>query len=132
MIRRSPSVSITSPLLNLFEGARLVSEVRLREAVFELGIGRELMDWGEFRAGFRRGYGDARLHVGDPALVPYEDFNSGELFARFSVDTRDNIAFPRSGVLSTFEWRGSRTGVLAADQRFDQLRINTSLLTRLP
>ena len=117
----SPSLRLNSPRLNVFSGETLISEVRLRELVFELGAGRELMDWGEVRAGFRTGYGDAELHVGDPASVPYDDFRSGELFVKFSVDTLDDIAFPRSGLLSTVEWRGSRTGLLAADDRFDQV-----------
>jgi NTE family protein len=122
----SPSIRITSSLLNVFDDKRLASEVRVREATFELGLGRELMDWGEIRAGFRTGYGDAELRVGEPGLVPYDDFRSGEIFARFSIDTLDSIAFPRSGVLSSIEWRGSRTGVLAADVPFDQILIDTS------
>ncbi len=123
----SPSLAISSTRLNLFQDNTLAAEVRVRESTLEIGAGRELLDWGELRGGFRTGYGDAELVVGDASLVPFEDFRSGEIFARFSVDTFDHIAFPRRGVLSTIEWRGSRTGTLAADDRFDQLRIDSSV-----
>jgi NTE family protein len=107
--------------LNLFVGETLGAEVKLGRSEFELGVGRELMDWGEMRTGFRVGYGDADLRVGDPALLGYDDFRTGELFARFSVDTLDNISFPREGLFTAVEWRGSQTGTLAADFEFDQL-----------
>jgi NTE family protein len=123
----APSLNIDSSQLNLFDNGRLVSEVRLREATLEIGLGRELMDWGEVRAGVRTGYGDTKLHVGDPSFSPFVDFRSGELFARFSVDTFDNISFPRSGMLSTVEWLGSGRGLLAADDRFDQLLFDVAI-----
>jgi NTE family protein len=53
--------------------------------------------------------------------VPYDDFDRGELFARFSVDTLDDVAFPRSGFYATAEWLGSRRGTLSAEATFDQL-----------
>ncbi|MDX1562333.1 MAG: hypothetical protein R3305_05375, partial [Gammaproteobacteria bacterium] len=101
-------------------------EVRLRSAVFELGVGRELIDWAEVRAGFRVGSGDTKLRVGDPSVIPFDSFHRGSVFARFSVDTLDSISFPRRGAFATFEWRGSSTGVLGADQNFDQLLINAA------
>jgi NTE family protein len=117
----SPSLRVGSRLLNVYEGERISSEVQLRETTFELGLGRELDTWGEARFGFRRGVGDTRVRVGDPGGLMNEDFRTGEFFARFSVDTLDDIAFPRSGVLARLEWRGSRPSTLSADVRYDQL-----------
>jgi NTE family protein len=58
--------------------------------------------------------------------VPADSFHRGEIFTRFSVDTLDNIAFPRSGVFMSAEWLGSNTDWLSADEDFDQLLIRST------
>jgi NTE family protein len=120
----NPGLDIGSSLRNVFEDRELVAEVRLREATFEFGAGREFLDWGEVRAGFRVGAGDTELRVGDPAALPFDSFHRGELFARFSIDTLDNLSFPREGSYATVEWRGSNESVLGADDDYDQLLAN--------
>jgi NTE family protein len=120
-----PSLDFTSTLFNDFEGDTLLSELSLREANLELAAGRELGSWGEIRGGIRRAYGETQLRIGDPALFPDIDYRRGEVFARLSVDTLDNISFPRSGLLAEIEWRGSQTSLLSADADYDQLRIST-------
>jgi len=120
----NPEIDINSTRLNIFDDQGLVAEAKLRSATLELGVGREFLDWAEIRGGFRVGAGDTRLHVGDPAAVPYESFHRGELFARFSVDTLDNISFPREGTFATFEWRGSNENLLGAKEDFDQLVVS--------
>jgi NTE family protein len=117
----NPALELSSNQLNIFADSELAAEVKLRSATFELGLGRELMDWAEVRGGFRVGAGDTRFRVGDPAAVPFDSFHRGELFSRFSVDTLDNISFPREGTFATIEWRGSSTGALGADDNYDQL-----------
>jgi NTE family protein len=42
------------------------------------------------------------------------------------VDTLDSNSFPRQGIFATAEWTGSRTGLLAADADFDQMRLQTA------
>jgi NTE family protein len=120
----NPELAVESTLLNIFENDELVAEARLRQAIFEFGIGRELLDWAEIRGGFRVGAGDTRLHIGDPAAVPFDEFHRGEWFTRFSVDTLDNISFPRAGTFMTAEWRGSNEELLAADVDYDQLLLS--------
>jgi NTE family protein len=120
----NPAIELKSNVLNVFADNELVAETKLRTATFELGFGRELMDWAEIRGGFRVGSGDTRFRIGDPAAVPYDSFRRGELFARFSVDKLDNISFPRSGTYSTIEWRGSTESVLGGDGDYDQLLVN--------
>lgn len=120
----NPAVDIGSTLRNVIENRELVAEVRLREATLEFGAGREFLDWGEVRGGVRVGAGDTKLRIGDPATVPFDSFHRGELFARFSIDTLDNLSFPREGTYATVEWRGSSPGALSADDDYDQLLIN--------
>ena len=55
--------------------------------------------------------------------MPDEDFDEGEFFARFAVDTLDDLAFPRSGTIARVEWRGSRPDALGADVKFDQVSL---------
>jgi NTE family protein len=110
----------------VFEGADLLAEARLREATAEIAFGRELLSWGEVRAGIRRTVGQTRLRVGEPVGIPKEDYHRGEFFTRFSVDTMDDVAFPTSGLLTTAEWRASRPGALSADENFDQLLMSAA------
>jgi NTE family protein len=120
----NPSFDVASDQLNVFVDQELAAEARIRSAIFELGVGRELLDWAEIRGGFRVGAGDTRLRVGDPAAVPYDSFHRGEVFARFSVDTLDNISFPREGTFAIAEWRGSNMSVLAGDDDYGQVVVN--------
>jgi NTE family protein len=67
-----------------------------------LGIGRQLGQWGEVRAGVRFDRNRARPLIGDPAFESVEE-DEGELFVRASVDTLDNARFPTRGALFEFE-----------------------------
>jgi NTE family protein len=120
----NPALEVSSTQLNVFENEELAAELKLRSATFELGVGRELMDRGEIRGGFRVGGGDTRFRVGDPGAVPYDSFHRGELFTRASFDTLDNVSFPRTGSVATVEWRGSNESVLGADHDYDQLLLS--------
>lgn len=119
----APSLEIESNLLNVFDGEDIGAEVKVREGILEIGAGRELSSWGEFRAGVRRGYGDVELRVGDPAFLPPDDFRRGEWFTRLSADTLDDISFPRRGLLASAEWRGA-SDLLSADSEYDQLLLS--------
>jgi len=75
--------------------------------------------WGELSAGLRWYTGDAELRTGSPLLPDY-DFDAGEAFLRFTVDTLDDINFPRNGTYSGVGWLSSQQG-LGADTTFDQV-----------
>src|SRR5690606_14348379 len=119
-------VDIRRTQFNAFDDGRLVAEARLRELSVELSAGRELLNWGEVRGGARLIDGETSLHVGDATNVPPPDYSRGELFLRFSADTFDSIAFPRSGVLASAEWRTSNAGTLSADDDYGQLLLRAS------
>ncbi len=122
----APALDLQSTQYNVFSGDDRLLAAQKREAILELGVGRELPTWGEYRFGIREASGSYELRVGDPAYMPDKDFRVGELFGRFSVDTMDSISFPRSGSLATLEWRGSRRGSLSADTDFDQVLVSAA------
>ena len=123
-----PSLQIGTQQLNLFNNDELAAELRVRQGTLAVAAGRELASFGEIRGGLRHGYGETSLKVGDPSLLPPDAvrFHRGELYARFSVDTVDSVAFPRSGVLSSIEWRRSRRGILSAKSDYDQLLVSAA------
>ena len=117
----APSLDLESKIFNVFDGDQLVTEAQVREARLAFAVGRELPSWGEVRVGLRAADGETKLRVGDSTFLPEQDYRRGEYFARFAVDTMDSVAFPRSGVVVTTEWRGSRQNQLSADVDFDQV-----------
>jgi NTE family protein len=117
----APSLDIESKIFNIFDGDQLATEAQVRESRLEIAVGRELPSWGEVRFGLRAAKGDTKVRVGDPIFLSEEEYRRGEFFSRFAVDTLDSVVFPRSGVLTSLEWRGSRQNALAADADFDQV-----------
>jgi NTE family protein len=118
-----PSLDFESVIFNVYQDGQRVTEAQVRSGEFDIGVGRELPSWAEYRFGVRLGTGTTELRVGDVALLPADDFNRRELFGKFAVDTLDDVSFPRSGTLMSMEWRGSRPGTLEAVEDFDQLLI---------
>jgi NTE family protein len=104
---------------NLFAGGDRIAEYRVRSFGAELAGGYNFDTWGELAGGLRWFTGDAELRTGDPALPDY-DFDGGEAFARFTVDTLDDVNFPRAGVFGSVDWVSSQTA-LGADTEFDKV-----------
>lgn len=123
----APSLKVNSTLLSIYEDDVRVTEARVRASTFEVGVGRELASWGEIRFGLRRESGTVDFDVGQPQLLTEGSYQAGEFFARLSADTLDDVAFPRSGVAATLEWRASRPQSLSADVDFDQVSLLASM-----
>jgi NTE family protein len=122
----APSLSLTSTQFNVYEGDQRITEAQLREGTLEFAVGRELLTWGEYRFGLRAAKGAFDLRVGDPTQISEEEFQRGEFFTRFSVDTMDSVSFPREGSQAVLEWRVSRQRPLEADADFDQMLFSGS------
>jgi NTE family protein len=122
----APALDLGSDVVYAYDGDTLLTEARVRESRAEFGVGRELPSWGEARVGVRLADGEVELRVGDPVLIPDDDYRRGEFFARFAVDTMDSVVFPRAGILAGIEWRGSRQSALSADVDFDQLSVSAA------
>ncbi|HEX7237519.1 MAG TPA: patatin-like phospholipase family protein [Gammaproteobacteria bacterium] len=122
----APSLYLNSTQFNAYEGDERVTEAQLREGTLEFAVGRELLTWGEYRFGLRAAKGAFDVRVGDPTQISEEEFQRGEFFGRFSVDTMDSVSFPREGAQAVLEWRASRQRLLEADADFDQLLLSGS------
>jgi len=98
-----------------------ISDYRVRENLAGLDVGRELRNWGEWRAGIFRGASSSRVRVGDITL-PQQNFSSGGVFARLSYDRLDSVFFPRYGQQFTLEWTGQRPA-MGADRTSDRAEV---------
>jgi len=121
----APRVQLEQRNLNIFTGTDAVARYRISEGEIGLDVGRSLGRWGEFRFGFQRGFGEARVKVGDPSLSNF-DFHTGGLIARFRIDTLDDAQIPLHGTRLDLIWNGSRPD-FGADAHFNT--IETELTT---
>lgn len=118
----APQLEIARTNVNVFENNERTAEYRVSSAEVRLEVGRNFSNWGEARLGVRRSQGQAERRVGDPAL-PELDFDSGGLFASFSLDRLDDPGFPTSGQLGSISWQAERES-FGADLDSDILRLN--------
>ncbi|MCC6631359.1 MAG: patatin-like phospholipase family protein [Gammaproteobacteria bacterium] len=86
-----------------------VGELRVRSIRFGGSLGREMGQSAELRAGLEREIGQSRVRLGDVSDPPL-DFTNNELFTRFTYDSLDSVAFPRSGEGITAQWRRQLSG----------------------
>jgi NTE family protein len=108
-----------------FENDEQVGELRVRTVSFGGSIGREVGLSGEMRGGLTREFGKSRVRLGNTREAALH-FQSTELFARFSFDTLDSVAFPRRGAAASFEW-----STQVADRSFQRVSDSVSLDWRL-
>ena len=115
----SAGISRASSLVNIYDGSTRIGRVQEDEALLDVALGREFGTWGELRFGVLRGISEPELETGDPAAIPLDDFDRGEAFTRFTVDTLDSIYFPTGGNYLRAEWVTSKHD-LDATSEFDQ------------
>lgn len=102
----------------LLEDGKTLSEYSVTTASIDLAAGMNLGYWGEIRGGYRGQIGDVEILTGLNDLQDY-DFNSGELYLRFSMDKLDSVNFPRTGYMIELEGLLSRE-YLGSDDNFEQ------------
>jgi NTE family protein len=91
-----------------------VARYRVRETTAALALGAELSNWGEVRAGVRRGNGSTHVLVGDPSLPAAGDFDIGGAYVEFGYDRLDSAAFPARGQAVRARWLADREGLGAS------------------
>ncbi len=97
-----------------------VARYRVRDTDLSLALGAELSNWGELRAGLRRGDGSRRLLIGDPSL-PVGTYDLGGAFVQFGYDRLDSAYFPKHGLAFRASWLADREA-LGADVDADVVR----------
>jgi len=122
----SAGISWSNQDVRLFSdlSSRADAEYEVEKWELSVAVGRNIGKWGEVRVGISRFIGEADVAVGGPSLASV-DFDDGYLFARATVDTLDNLHFPRSGYLSSVKWTSAHE-TLGADSEYDQILLTMS------
>ncbi|HSP57876.1 MAG TPA: patatin-like phospholipase family protein [Halomonas sp.] len=108
--------------VDAFDGRRdSIAEYRVKEASANVALGRELGVYGESRLGYRYRSGEVDVKTGTPDSSEFS-YNSGQAYARLSVDRLDNYYFPEDGWLGSVEYDIARED-LGGDSEFDQIRL---------
>lgn len=104
--------------VRLMDDGDAIADYRVRRFNYGLSLGREINKNGEIRLSVASGWGDAKVHVGDPSLQSY-NFKEGLYALTYSFDTLDNLQFPASGeeIQLTFT---KHSKALGADANYQQ------------
>ncbi len=114
-----PQVEFKRFNFGVFDSGDEIAEYRIGLAEGTLAFGREFGTWGELRLGLVRGFGKAKLRVGDPVL-PEGAFDRGGWQASLRQDRLDDVHFPRRGWASNLTFFSSEKA-LGADSNYQRL-----------
>lgn len=92
-----PSVGFRREMASLWADGQPVVQYKIEDIVAGIAAGRVLGRWGEFRATAFTGEARGTPHIGSP-IFPSDKERRGGFNLGFTVDTVNNIAFPRHGV----------------------------------
>lgn len=115
----APRIDMRQSNIKAFLGEIPIARLRISEIEGGVDLGAELASWGEFRMGTFRGFGKARVKVGEPSIANF-NFDTGGVQAALRVDTLDNAQFPSDGMRADVRWR-QFLPALGADSRFDTI-----------
>jgi len=116
----SPKIEIARTDVPIRSGGNIIAEYQRLTGSAWLTLGRQLSHYGELQAGFRRGFGEFQLDVGDP-LLPEPSFDIGELYGGIIIDTLNTPDFPTEGFVVATEFVSSVEDLGASDS-FNQLK----------
>ncbi len=100
----APAFHYDLETLQIVQNGDRVAQYRIRDTQFLFAVGAELSNWGEVRAGLRRGTGSSHLMVGEPVVAP-ETFDLGAAYLEFGYDRLDSAYFPRHGQAFRASWQ---------------------------
>ncbi len=90
--------------MQIVQDGHRVARYRNRDTEVSLAFGAELSNWGEVRAGVRRGNGSSRVVIGEP-VVPGSNFDIGAAYLEFGYDRLDSAYFPKHGQAFHASWQ---------------------------
>lgn len=108
-------------ILSSDERGELLAQQRISTASFGLGAGRNFGKWGTASVGLIRSYSKVRGRIGVPSDVSVP-IDQAALFARFTIDTVDNLLFPHSGTIFSVNYANNMS-FLSGDSRVDSISI---------
>lgn len=105
-------------IVNGFENGERTRQVSVDTLAVQLGIGRELNRWSEFRVFVQRAEKALQVEIGVDAGLQLE-VDEGFAAAQFAWDSFDSVAFPREGAYARLLGRFYRPD-LGSDSHFDR------------
>lgn len=114
----SPWVKFSVNQISLMDDGDAIAEYRLKRFQYGLSLGREINKNGELRLNLGSGWGNANVHIGDPALDSYS-FKEGFYELTYAFDTLDSLQFPTKGEELKISFM-KHTKALGADESYRQ------------
>jgi len=115
----TPKVTYGKQNINVYNGdGDALAEYTVTKLEGDFAVGREVSVYGEGRIGYRIRTGEIDLNTGIPGL-PETEFDTGEVYARASIDRLDDFNWPSRGTRGYVEYATARED-LASDTDFDQ------------
>jgi NTE family protein len=116
----------------IYSGKEQISQYLVTRFQGGLDLVADFGTWGELRAGYSGGTGNAKRKIGT-ATQPDVSASFGGIQARFVVDQADDVNVPRSGYLSRFTIDAERTGLGATSSydKFEGAIVGVQTLGRL-
>lgn len=103
------------------DSSKILTQIRISEALIQVGVGRNFGMWGSLRVGLQRSFGNIRGRVGFPEDLKVT-FDQTTFAADFSVDTLDDVAFPQRGTVFDVLYRNNLTW-LNGDGQIDTILV---------
>ena len=120
----APGGFVGSTSGDIYSGSTKVAEGKVRYMMGSLDVGMELGHLGELRVGVMRARGSIDIDLSVlPFPIPKIDFDDGAYRAQLFLDTLDDAFFPRTGLLSTAEYRCGREE-LGSDGDYQMLALS--------
>lgn len=117
----APRIEYRSWNINSFSEGVLQKQYRATQVEGGFDVGRQFGNWGQFRLGLRRGFGNVGVRIG--ASEPEVRYNTGAIYTAFTYNRLDSFNFPRRGTLMETAWMIPRTE-LGSDYSGNGLMVN--------
>ncbi|MCS5709309.1 patatin-like phospholipase family protein [Candidatus Berkiella cookevillensis] len=120
----NPRVGYIQQPFHLYIDDEAFAQYLLSTMRAELGIGRNLYEWGRVEIGYGRANSSARLKVGNG--FPDGNQDDGFVYSRFEWDTLDNSFFPHEGTVGAAQYYWYKKD-LGGNTDFEQFQIQGAL-----
>lgn len=117
-----PSLHWSREQQNVYVAGDRVARYDLTEISASFDIGLSLGSWAEWRIGVVRGITDFTVDTGPSLLDDVENVDRGAVTSRFTIDTRDSVYVPASGVYVKLD-ASTAVSALGSDDEYERLEL---------